>query len=95
MNEAVIAGGAAFLVAGTLIPLLVSFAVGRNLLDVPNLRSSHEIPTPRLGGIAIILGTWVGYALLRPEGMWPLLACATLIGAVRLAAEISNLHFGI
>jgi UDP-N-acetylmuramyl pentapeptide phosphotransferase/UDP-N-acetylglucosamine-1-phosphate transferase len=95
VNGAVVAGGAAFLVTGTLVPLLASFAVGRNLLDVPNLRSSHEVPTPRLGGVAIILGTWVGFALLRPEGVWPLLACATLIGAVGLADDLSNLHFGV
>ena len=94
MNGAVVAGGAAFLVAGALIPLLASFAVGRNLLDVPNLRSSHEVPTPRLGGVAIMLGTWVGFALLRPEGAWPLLVAATLIGAVGLADDLSNLHFG-
>jgi UDP-N-acetylmuramyl pentapeptide phosphotransferase/UDP-N-acetylglucosamine-1-phosphate transferase len=95
VNGAVVAGGAAFLVAGTLVPLLVNFAVGRNLLDVPNLRSSHEVPTPRLGGVAITLGAWVGFALLRPEGVWPLLACATLIGAVGLADDLSNLHFGV
>ena len=94
MNGAVVAGGAAFLVAGALAPLLVSFAVGRNLLDVPNLRSSHEVPTPRLGGVAILLGTWVGFALLRPEGAWPLLVSATLIGVVGLADDLSNLHFG-
>jgi UDP-N-acetylmuramyl pentapeptide phosphotransferase/UDP-N-acetylglucosamine-1-phosphate transferase len=91
----VVAAGAAFLAAGTLVPLLVSFAVGRNLLDVPNLRSSHEVPTPRLGGIAIVLGTWVGFALLRPEGAWPLLVAATLIGAVGLADDLSDLHFGM
>jgi UDP-N-acetylmuramyl pentapeptide phosphotransferase/UDP-N-acetylglucosamine-1-phosphate transferase len=89
-----VAGGAAFLVAGTLVPLLVGFAVGRNLLDVPNLRSSHEVPTPRLGGIAIVLGTWIGFALLRPEGAWPLLVAATLVGAVGLADDLSDLHFG-
>jgi UDP-N-acetylmuramyl pentapeptide phosphotransferase/UDP-N-acetylglucosamine-1-phosphate transferase len=90
----VAAAGAAFLVAGALVPLLVSFAVGRNLLDVPNLRSSHEVPTPRLGGVAIVLGTWAGFALLRPEGAWPLLVAATLIGAVGLADDLSDLHFG-
>jgi UDP-N-acetylmuramyl pentapeptide phosphotransferase/UDP-N-acetylglucosamine-1-phosphate transferase len=95
MNGSVVAGGAAFLVSGTLVPLLVSFAVGRNLLDVPNLRSSHEVPTPRLGGAAIILGTWAGFAILHPEGVWPLLACATLIGGVGLADDLSNLHFGV
>jgi UDP-N-acetylmuramyl pentapeptide phosphotransferase/UDP-N-acetylglucosamine-1-phosphate transferase len=94
VSGAVVAGGAAFLVAGTLVPLLVGFAVGRNLLDVPNLRSSHEVPTPRLGGIAIVLGTWIGFALLRPEGAWPLLVAATLVGAVGLADDLSDLHFG-
>jgi UDP-N-acetylmuramyl pentapeptide phosphotransferase/UDP-N-acetylglucosamine-1-phosphate transferase len=95
MNGAVVAGGTAFLVAGTLVPLLVSFAIGRNLLDVPNLRSSHEVPTPRLGGVAIILGTWAGVVFLRPGGAWPLLACATLIGVVGVADDLSNLHFGM
>ena len=46
MSWAVVAGGISFLVAGALVPVLVSFAAGRNLLDVPNLRSSHEVPTP-------------------------------------------------
>jgi len=95
VSGAVIVGGTAFLVAGALVPLLVSFAVGRNLLDVPNLRSSHEVPTPRLGGIAIVLGTWAGFALLRPEGAWPLLVAATLVGAVGLVDDLSDLHFGM
>ena len=94
MSGAVVAGGAAFLLAGAVVPLLVRFAVGRNLLDVPNLRSSHEVPTPRLGGVAIIFGAWIGTALLRPDGAWALLTCATLIWAVGLADDLGNLHFG-
>ena len=90
-----VAGGLAFLVAGTLVPLLVRFAVGRNLLDVPNLRSSHEVPTPRLGGVAIFLGTLVGAMLLRPEGMWPLLTAAAFVWAVGLTDDLSNLHFSV
>lgn len=89
----VVAGGLAFLVAGTLVPLLVRFAVGRSLLDVPNLRSSHEVPTPRLGGVAIFAGTLVGVAVLRPEGAWPLLVAAAVIWAVGLADDLSNLGF--
>jgi UDP-N-acetylmuramyl pentapeptide phosphotransferase/UDP-N-acetylglucosamine-1-phosphate transferase len=95
VNGQVIAGGAAFLGAGVLVPLLVRFAVGRNLLDVPNLRSSHEVPTPRLGGIAIVFGAWIGVALLRPVEAWPLLVAATLIGIVGLADDLGNLHFGM
>jgi UDP-N-acetylmuramyl pentapeptide phosphotransferase/UDP-N-acetylglucosamine-1-phosphate transferase len=94
VNGAVVAGGVSFLVAGALVPVLVNFAVGRNLLDVPNLRSSHEVPTPRLGGVAIMLGTWAGFALLLPSGAWPLLVAATLIWAVGLADDLSDLHFG-
>ena len=91
----IVAGGVAFLVAGALVPLLVRFAVGRNLLDVPNLRSSHEVPTPRLGGVAIFLGMLAGVSILRPVGLWPLLAAAALVWAVGLADDLSNLHFGM
>src|SRR5918994_1717619 len=91
----VVAGGVAFLVAGAFVPLLVRFAVGRNLLDVPNLRSSHEVPTPRLGGVAIFLGMLAGVALLRPEGLWPPLAAAALVWTVGLADDLSSLHFGV
>ena len=94
MSGVLVAVGVAFLVAGALVPLLVRFAVGRNLLDVPNLRSSHEVPTPRLGGLAMICGVWAGVAVLRPEGAWPLLAAATLVGLVGLADDLGGLHFG-
>ena len=95
MSTFLVAGSVAFLFTGALVPLLVRFAVGRNLLDVPNLRSSHEVPTPRLGGVAIILGSWVGALVLRPEGAGPLLVAATLIGAVGLLDDLGDLHFGI
>src|SRR5687767_4060367 len=91
----VVAGGVAFLVAGAFVPLLVRFAVGRNLLDVPNLRSSHEVPTPRLGGVAIFLGMLAGVIILGPVGLWPLLAAAALVWAVGLADDLSNLQFGV
>ncbi len=49
MDEArIIPLAVAFVAALALVPVLVRFAIGRNLLDVPNARSSHEIPTPRL-----------------------------------------------
>ncbi len=31
------------------------YAISRSLIDVPNSRSSHSIPTPRGGGVAIVL----------------------------------------
>lgn len=93
-------GAFAFLVAGLLVPLLVRFALGRSLLDVPNLRSSHETPTPRLGGIAVVAGAWAGALLAAVSGAtlpstgWAILVAATLVGAVGLVDDLGNLHFG-
>ncbi|MDH1010520.1 glycosyltransferase family 4 protein [Pseudomonas nicosulfuronedens] len=32
------------------------YALARSIMDIPNARSSHRIPTPRGGGVAIVLG---------------------------------------
>ena len=60
---------AATALAAAAITWLVAFLVGewarrRRILDVPNARSSHVQPTPRLGGIGIVCG--VVAALLVP-----------------------------
>jgi Fuc2NAc and GlcNAc transferase len=34
--------------------MLRRYALARNLMDIPNQRSSHSIPTPRGGGVAIV-----------------------------------------
>jgi UDP-N-acetylmuramyl pentapeptide phosphotransferase/UDP-N-acetylglucosamine-1-phosphate transferase len=93
--------GAAFLVSAALVPLLVRFAVGRRMLDMPNLRSSHEVPTPRLGGLAIVCGAWIGVlagAAVHGEAsertLWPLLVAATVVGLAGLADDLRGLHLG-
>lgn len=40
------------------------YALARNLIDVPNQRSSHHIPTPRGGGLAIVLTFFAGLLCL-------------------------------
>ena len=47
----------------------------QNLLDVPNDRSSHSIPTPRGGGLAIVLVVVIGFVFCLtsfPSGSWKL-----------------------
>lgn len=39
------------------------YALRHNVLDVPNERSSHQIPTPRGGGMAIIISLIIGLTL--------------------------------
>jgi UDP-N-acetylmuramyl pentapeptide phosphotransferase/UDP-N-acetylglucosamine-1-phosphate transferase len=85
------AAGVAFLVALALVPLLVRFAIGRDLLDVPNARSSHEIPTPRLGGLAVIAGVWAAAPLTG--GSFLFLTTATLAGVVGLLDDFVDLKF--
>ena len=83
--------GLAFLVALVLAPALVRFAIGRNLLDVPNARSSHEVPTPRLGGLAVIAGVWAAAPFLSETFLF--LAAATLAGLVGVLDDFVDLPF--
>jgi UDP-N-acetylmuramyl pentapeptide phosphotransferase/UDP-N-acetylglucosamine-1-phosphate transferase len=78
-----------FVAALALVPVVVRFAIGRDLLDVPNARSSHETPTPRLGGITVILGVWTVWPYL--EGGIHFLVAATVAGAVGLLDDILDL----
>jgi len=48
-----------FIVAFSLTYLVRQLAIKRNIIDNPNERSSHSIPTPRGGGLAIVV-TWYG-----------------------------------
>lgn len=53
--------------------------VGRRLLDVPNERSSHRIPTPRGGGIGIVAAFLLAAGVaLEPRADSPLLPLAAL-----------------
>jgi UDP-N-acetylmuramyl pentapeptide phosphotransferase/UDP-N-acetylglucosamine-1-phosphate transferase len=57
----------------------------RQILDLPNARSSHERPTPRGGGLAVIpviLLCWTGLAL---DGLVPLGTLAPVAGGGALA----------
>ncbi|MDR2306753.1 MAG: glycosyltransferase family 4 protein [Paucimonas sp.] len=38
-----------------LTALLRRYALARSIMDIPNARSSHAVPTPRGGGVAIVL----------------------------------------
>lgn len=45
------AGAASFI----LTAILRQYALARSLMDIPNARSSHSMPTPRGGGVAIVV----------------------------------------
>src|ERR1700733_1328874 len=67
---------AALAASALLTQLTRKVAPGAGVLDVPNARSSHGVPTPRGGGVAIVVVTTAGLIVLtlcnsvRPELLW-------------------------
>ncbi len=64
------------------------YALARQLMDIPNVRSSHTVPTPRGGGVAIVLSfltslplLYLAEALTLPV-MWALLGAGAWIALV-------------
>lgn len=73
-------------VIGWIVTRSARFAALRaGIVDWPNPRSSHEEPTPTLGGLGIILGVWLalclGYSVLslHPLRGWEVLLGSTLV----------------
>jgi UDP-N-acetylmuramyl pentapeptide phosphotransferase/UDP-N-acetylglucosamine-1-phosphate transferase len=69
------AAGSAAACAGLILLMLRSKAADR-LLDEPNMRSLHIRPVPRIGGLGILAGVAVGFAI---AGWGSMLVLLTLI----------------
>jgi len=83
---------AAFLLTGLAVRVLTARAV----LDRPNARSSHAVPTPRGGGIAVLAALVPGLALLavlsgEAARLWPALLGLVLLAGVSFADDLSSL----
>jgi Fuc2NAc and GlcNAc transferase len=77
---------AAFLVTFSLTAVIRRLALTRGVLDVPNSRSSHTVPTPRGGGLAIVLTVLLAVVLLNVVGtISHALAVALLVGGTAVA----------
>ncbi|MDU8361878.1 glycosyltransferase family 4 protein [Pseudomonas syringae group sp. J309-1] len=52
--------------------VLRRYALARSLMDIPNARSSHSLPTPRGGGVAIVLSFLLALLVMQFEtpGAW-------------------------
>lgn len=86
---ATISGGATLL----LTAVMRAYALRLGLLDRPNARSSHTAPTPRGGGLAVIIGALLGLTisvlakLTDPREVFILGAGTLVIGAVGFADD--------
>lgn len=77
-----------FAVSCALTLVLRRYALAKSLMDVPNERSSHSIPTPRGGGVAIVVAFALALPILASLGLlgWP--ALCGLVGSGLLVAVI-------
>jgi UDP-GlcNAc:undecaprenyl-phosphate/decaprenyl-phosphate GlcNAc-1-phosphate transferase len=96
----------AFLVAAVLAWVLVPGAewLARRVgaIDMPNERSLHAAPTPKLGGLAILVGVLVAGLLFLPDGpsqngdeTRAILLGAVAIATVGVIDDIFDLHPGL
>jgi Fuc2NAc and GlcNAc transferase len=71
---------AAALLAAALTGWVRRQALQRQWLDLPNARSSHHAPTPRGGGLGIVVASAVAFVTLGVTGAMDARLCAALVG---------------
>jgi UDP-N-acetylmuramyl pentapeptide phosphotransferase/UDP-N-acetylglucosamine-1-phosphate transferase len=76
MTRYLLEGVGAFIVSAAAVALTLFYTRRAGLIDIPNHRSSHTVPTPRGGGVALVASVLVvaGYELAHGEQPRPLLA---------------------
>ncbi|KRP65932.1 MraY family glycosyltransferase [Pseudomonas orientalis] len=70
--------------------VLRRYALSRSIIDIPNARSSHSVPTPRGGGVAIVLAF---LAVLPLVGWLDLVSWPSLVAAGGAGVVIAVLGF--
>lgn len=87
----------AFAVTAAAVPLSIKVARRFGVLDAPTARSSHTVPTPRLGGMAVVAGAVVGLGAalaLAPDALRSA-ADATDAGVVLVVAALLLAAIGL
>ena len=71
---------AVFVITAVLVDLMVILAARWRLVDLPNRRSAHALPTARGGGLAIVVTTALASLLVALR--WPPAVFAILVGVI-------------
>ncbi len=94
MLYAIVAAVAAVLLTALLTRFVRGLALRTGLLDRPGARKAHSRPTPHLGGVAVVVGTFTvsctGYAPLGP-GTERLLWAAAAVALLGLVDDLRPL----
>ncbi|AYG07310.1 glycosyltransferase family 4 protein [Pseudomonas fluorescens] len=71
-----------------LTAVLRQYALRRSIIDIPNARSSHTVPTPRGGGVAIVLTFALSLLVLALLQLVSIAESVALLGSGLLIAVI-------
>lgn len=89
----------AALISFTLAALAVRMLVGNRFLmrvvDLPNERSLHDVPTPRTGGVGLLLAAGAAWLMLSGWELTALLVIAVSLAALSLADDIKSLPVSV
>lgn len=87
----------ALIMSLVLTGMIRRYALARNLMDIPNQRSSHTIATPHGGGVAIVvtfqvvLGVLAFYGFLPTASFWLYLLAGSWIAGIGLLDDIYHI----
>ena len=71
--------------------ILMTGKTGFIVRDIPNERSLHSTPVPRVGGIALMAGVLSGWGLLMPFLAWWVALPMLMLFALSLLDDVRNL----
>jgi Fuc2NAc and GlcNAc transferase len=83
--------GAALIASVAMTGFVRNLALKTNALDIPNSRSSHVRPTPRGGGVAIVIASLAGVVVLTLLGWIDTRLCYALAGGGAAIALVGHL----
>jgi len=75
--------------------ILLNSKTGLAVRDIPNERSLHSTPVPRVGGIALMAGVLSGWALLMQFLAWWIVLPALGLFALSLLDDMRSLSAGV
>jgi len=82
---------AAALVTLSLIAAILSSKFGKKIQDIPNDRSLHSAPTPRIGGVGLMAGILSGWILMPGALVWWVVLPMLMLFGVSLLDDMRGL----
>ncbi len=91
----------AFFLSVVLTGFIRRYALAQNVMDIPNHRSAHAVPTPRGGGVGFVMTLLIAipcmhaYGFLTPEGSLALMSAGVFVATLGFLDDHGYLNIGL